>query len=64
MVRRIQDSQLWLVALGIGLGYLARLMLGPPDLDANPPRKFAVPLAETSEEFTDLPIIRRQTPTP
>lgn len=51
-----------LVVLGIGLGYLARLILGAPVDDAVPPRTIERPLPQQSEadrqEVIDLPIIR------
>lgn len=51
-----------LVALGICLGYLARLILGAPDAQNGPPRTIDRPLPEKTpvdyEEVIDLPIIK------
>ena len=51
-----------LVALGICLGYLARLLLGAPTLDNGPPRTIDRPLPEKAavdnDEVLDLPIIK------
>ena len=50
-----------LVALGICLGYLARLILGAPTLDNGPPRTIDRPLPEKAavdnDEVIDLSLI-------
>lgn len=51
-----------LIAIGIALGYLARIVVGPPASAEFPDRKFREPLVEPVEEFIDLPIIKRTSP--
>ncbi len=52
---RLGQSRLLLVAFGISLGYLARLVLGAPETDVPPTRLFNSPVTEP--ETIDLPLI-------
>ncbi len=51
-----------LIAIGIALGYWARIVIGPPASDEFPDRAFREPLVEPVEEFIDLPIIKKTSP--
>ena len=51
-------SRLTLILLGIGLGYLARIVLGAPAEDTGPPRKIERPLELNADEVIDLPILK------
>ena len=57
---RTTGPQLWLVALGIGLGYLARIVFGGPATDPVPDNSFRTPIVDPVEEIIDLPIIGDQ----
>jgi hypothetical protein len=54
--RLFDVSKLGLVAAGIALGYLARLVLGGPE-EESLPRAFDQPVVEPAEEVIDLPLI-------
>ncbi len=54
---RTTGPQLWLVAAGIALGYLARIILGGPATELEPLNSFTDPIVEPEEETIDLPII-------
>ena len=61
MKERFFKSRLGLVATGIALGYLARIVLGAPAEEAGPTRTIDRPLpanVEFEEEVIDLPIIK------
>lgn len=57
---RTSGPQLWLVAAGIGLGYLARIVLGGPSDEPEPLNSFTEPIVEWEEETIDLPIIGKE----
>ena len=57
---RTSGPQLWLVAAGIGLGYLARIVLGGPPTESEPINSFNSPIVEPEEESIDLPIIGKE----
>jgi hypothetical protein len=57
---RTAGPQLWLVAAGIGLGYLARITLGGPPAEPEPLNSFPDPIVEPEEETIDLPIIGKE----
>ena len=63
MFRRFYGSQLILIAIGITLGYLARLAFGGPETDAEPKTSFNHPIVEPVEESIDLPLIKKALPT-
>lgn len=59
---RTTGPQLWLVAAGIGLGYLARIVLGGPSAEPEPLNSFTDPIVEPEEDTIDLPIIGKEPP--
>ncbi len=54
---RSTGPQLWLVVLGVGLGYLARITFGGPTTDPKPSKSFHTPIVDSVEEVFDLPIM-------
>ena len=51
-------SRLSLILLGIGLGWIARIILGAPAEEFVPPRAIDRPIETQTEEVIDLPIIK------
>lgn len=50
MNKRLQRSRTVLILLGLGLGYLARLMLGPPVSETENQNRFLKPLPEIDDD--------------
>lgn len=48
--KRLLLSRLGLVAVGVSLGLIARVVLGPPEIDPSPKRELNRPMPETSLE--------------
>ncbi len=46
-MKRLLKSPIWLVVLGVGLGFLARAVLGGPEVSNFLPRTFSTPMHET-----------------
>jgi hypothetical protein len=59
-MKSLFKSRIWLVVLGIGLGFLARFVLGGPEANELLPRKFSTPFqkieASSDEEIIDVPL--------
>ena len=56
MKREFFKSRVGLILLGIGLGWLARIILGAPAEDLGPPRTIDRPLNAVAEETTGLSV--------
>ncbi|MEL7497075.1 MAG: hypothetical protein AAFN77_05655 [Planctomycetota bacterium] len=52
------SPRLALIAAGVGLGMLARVMLGVPESDPQPKRTIERPINEADERVPELPIIK------
>ena len=61
MKNQFVKARFGLVLLGIGLGWLARIILGEPAEDLGPPRTIDRPLEKSYESLIDLPILKNET---
>lgn len=60
MKKRILESRIVLVLLGIGFGLLARMVLGVPETEDIPTRTIERPLLAPAEAPVDIPLIDRK----
>lgn len=56
MKREFYKTRVGLILLGLGLGWIARLILGAPAEELGPPRTIERPLKTVAEEVTDLSV--------